>query len=147
MPDYTALLVQIAIGAVPLGVAWFAYKSATDANKKTAEAAALAAERQAEIERSKVDAEAFNRAKAIYEDALAQLERQLDRVQVQFERLNEQLAKEQDSSFAMRNQIRTLQAQIALLERTVSALRTQLIHAGITPNAPAGREPEGKPES
>lgn len=132
------LLVQIAIGAVPIGVAYFAYRSATDANRRTQEAAVLAAERQAELERNKVDAEAFQRARQIYEDALASLEKQLDRVQSQADRLSEQLAREQDSSNAMRDQVRALQGQIAVLERTVSTLRRQLISAGVTPAGSAG---------
>lgn len=131
--DATSLLIQFAVGVVPLGVAFFAYRSATDANKKTQITALAQAERAAEIERSKVDADAFARAKAIYEDALTQLEKQLDRVQVQFERLNEQLAKEQDFSNSLRNQVNTLQQQISTLERTVTTLRRQLIAAGIPP--------------
>lgn len=133
MADLTTLLVQIAIGAVPLGVAFFAYKSATDANRRTQETAATAAERQAELERTKVDAEAFQRAKAIYEDALAQLEKQLDRMQRQFDTLNEQLAKEKDTSNALRAQIHSLQTQMQMLERTVAAYRRSLITAGLQP--------------
>lgn len=100
------LLVQLAIGAVPLGVAWFAFRSATDANRKTVESAQLAAERQAQLERSKVDVEAFARAKVIYENGLAQLERQLARSQ----------------------------SQIDVLEKAVVLLRSQLIEAGISPD-------------
>ena len=100
------IIVQVSIGLVPLGVAWFAYRSATDANRKTVEAAQLAAERQAQLERSKVDVEAFARAKSIYEDGLVQLERQLARSQ----------------------------SQIEILEKAVVLLRSQLIEAGISPD-------------
>ncbi|MFF4777509.1 hypothetical protein ACFY05_32100 [Microtetraspora fusca] len=139
MATIPELLIQVAIGAVPLGVAAFAYRSATDANRRTQETAVTAAERQAELERTKVDAEAFARARQIYEDALAQLEKQLDRVQAQADRLSAQLAQEQDASNTMRDQVRALQGQISTLERTVGTLRRQLISAGITPQAGEGR--------
>lgn len=131
--DLTSVLVQIAVGAVPLGVAWFAFRSATDANRRTQETAAASAERQAELDRTKVDAEAYGRAKAIYEDALAQLEKQLDRMQRQFDSLNEQLAKEQDTSNALRAQLTSLRTQLHTLERTVASYRRSLITAGLTP--------------
>ncbi|MCK2214427.1 hypothetical protein MF672_011585 [Actinomadura sp. ATCC 31491] len=133
MSGIADVLVQIAIGAVPLGVAYLAFRSATDANKKTQQTALLQAERQAELERSKVDAEAFLRAKSIYEDALSQLERQMERVHTQSSQLSADLLAEQSSSTAMRDHIRRLQAQIRALERTVVALRTQLVAAGLSP--------------
>ncbi|MET8864023.1 hypothetical protein ABZW11_13810 [Nonomuraea sp. NPDC004580] len=136
MPSLTEVLIQIAVGVVPLGVAYLAFRSATDANRKTHEAALLQVERQAELERSKVDAEAYTRAKTIYEDALSQLERQLARTQGQAEQVSADLTTEQDMSKAMRDQIRRLQAQIRALERTVIALRAQLLAAGLAP-APA----------
>lgn len=138
MPAFQDLMVQVGIAAVPLGVAYFAYRSATDANRKTQQTALSAAEHQAEIERTKVDAEAFARAKAIYEDALAQLERQLDRVQLQFDKINEQLAHEQDTSNSLRSQIRSLRTQLSTVERTVGVLRRQLIDAGLNPTGRVG---------
>ncbi|TYB45899.1 hypothetical protein FXF51_59755 [Nonomuraea sp. PA05] len=132
----TDILIQVAIGAVPLGVAYLAFRSATDANKKTHQTALLQVERQAELERSKVDAEAFLRAKTIYEDALDQLEKQLTRMQSQASQVSSDLAEEQTASTAMRDQIRRLQAQIRALDRTVVSLRTQLLAAGLSP-APA----------
>ncbi|GAA1618164.1 hypothetical protein GCM10009733_013120 [Nonomuraea maheshkhaliensis] len=136
MPSLTDILIQIAVGAVPLGVAYMAFRSATDANKKTQETSLLQVERQAELERSKVDAEAFIRAKTIYEDALSQLEKQLVRMQTHTSQVSTDLATEQSASTAMRDQINRLQAQIRALERTVVTLRTQLISAGLAP-APA----------
>ncbi|MEV5557222.1 hypothetical protein AB0L44_26500 [Nonomuraea wenchangensis] len=133
MSGIADVLIEIAIGVVPLGVAYLAFKSATDANRKTQQTALLQAERQAELERSKVDAEAFTRAKIIYEDALSQMERQMERVQSQATRLGTDLLAEQSSSTAMREHIRRLQAQIRALERTVVALRTQLVGAGLSP--------------
>ncbi|MFC5827717.1 hypothetical protein [Nonomuraea insulae] len=136
MASLTDILIQIAVGIVPLGVAYMAFRSATDANKKTQQTALLQVERQAELERSKVDAEAFLRAKTIYEDALSQLEKQLARMQTQAAQVNTDLATEQSSSTAMRDQIGRLQAQIRALERTVVTLRTQLRSVGLAP-APA----------
>ncbi|MEV0997193.1 hypothetical protein [Nonomuraea sp. NPDC050202] len=132
----TDILIQVAIGAVPLGVAYLAFRSATDANRKTHQTALLQVERQAELERSKVDAEAFLRAKTIYEDALDQLEKQLTRMQSQADQVSTDLVEEQSASTAMRDQIRRLQAQIRALDRTVITLRAQLMAAGLSP-APA----------
>ncbi|MBE1589145.1 hypothetical protein ACFPOI_35110 [Nonomuraea angiospora] len=114
-------------------MAYLAFRSATDANKKTQQTAILQAERQAELERSKVDAEAFLRAKTIYEDALSQMEKQLSRVQIQASQLSTDLITEQSTATAMRDQIGRLQAQIRALERTVVALRAQLVAAGMAP--------------
>ncbi|SPL94113.1 unnamed protein product [[Actinomadura] parvosata subsp. kistnae] len=133
MSSLTDILIQVAIGAVPLGVAYLAFRSATDANRKTHQTALLQVERQAELERSKVDAEAFLRAKTIYEDALDQLEKQLTRMQSQASQVSTDLAAEQSASTAMRDQIRRLQAQIRALDRTVVTLRAQLLAAGMSP--------------
>lgn len=78
MPAVTDLLIQVAIGAVPLGVAYLAYRSATDANKRN-----LAMEAQ------KVDQAAYDRAQGIYEKGLSQLEKQLERAQGQIASLEE----------------------------------------------------------
>src|SRR5262245_55493114 len=136
MPSLTDLLIQVAIGIVPLGVAYLAFRSATDANRKTQQTALYQVERQAELERTKVDAEAFVRAKTIYEDALNQMEKQLTRMQAQAGQVCADLTTEQSASTAMREQINRLQAQIRALERTVVSLRTQLLAAGLAP-APA----------
>ncbi|SEG76915.1 hypothetical protein SAMN05444920_104430 [Nonomuraea solani] len=133
MSTLNEILVQIGTGIVPLGVAYLAFRSATDANKKTQQTALRQAERQAEVERSKVDAEAFLRAKTIYEDALSQMEKQLTRMQGQAAQVGADLASEQSASTEMRDQIRRLQAQIRALERTVISLRTQLVTAGLAP--------------
>ncbi|MBT2233796.1 hypothetical protein [Nonomuraea sp. NEAU-A123] len=133
MSSLSNLLIQFSVGIVPLGVAYLAFRSATDANKKTQQTALLQAERHAELERSKVDADAFLRAKTIYEDALTQMERQVGRLQDQATRVSADLASEQTGSAAMREQIRQFQAQIRALERTVAALRGQLIAAGLSP--------------
>ncbi len=134
--------VQVAIGAVPLGVAYFAFRSATDANRRTQETAQKNAAANAEIEKTKVDAEAYERAKTIYQDALRELEKQLDRLTAQFDRINEQLAREQDTSNSLRTQIRTLQGQVVSLERFAATLRRQMVAAGLSPVLGA----EGTPE-
>lgn len=133
MSSLSNLLIQFSVGIVPLGVAYLAFRSATDANKKTQQTALLQAERHAELERSKVDADAYVRAKTIYEDALTQMERQVGRLQDQATQVSTDLADEQTRSAAMREQIRQFQAQIRALERTVAALRGQLIEAGLSP--------------
>jgi septal ring factor EnvC (AmiA/AmiB activator) len=148
MSGLSDILLQLAVGIVPIGVAYLAFRSATDANKKTQQTALLQAERQAVFERTKVDADAFGRAKTIYEDALTQLEKQLARMQTQANQVSTDLASEQSSSTAMRDQIRQLQAQIRALERTVVTLRAQLMAAGLVP-APisdvTGPFPHGPP--
>lgn len=78
MPTATDLLIQIGIGSVPLGVAYLAYRSATDANK-----------RNAAMEDRKVDQAAYDRAQTIYEKGMQQLERQLERAQRQISGLEE----------------------------------------------------------
>jgi septal ring factor EnvC (AmiA/AmiB activator) len=133
MSGLTEILLQLGVGIVPIGVAYLAFRSATDANKKTQQTAVLQAERQAELERSKVDADAFVRAKTIYEDALNQMERQVARVQTQANQVSSDLVTEQSGTTAMRDQIRQLQAQIRALERTVITLRSQLLAAGLAP--------------
>lgn len=133
MVDAASVLVQIIIGAVPLGVAYLSYRAASDANRRTEAAALAAAEQQAQLERTKVDAEAFSRAKSIYEDALEKLQAQLDRVNEQSHKIADELIEEQNASLALRSQVRTLRDQIIRLERTVALLRRQLIEAGVNP--------------
>jgi len=129
MPDLATIIVQGAIGIVPLGAAWFAYRASTDANKRTAETA----DRQATLEVSKVDSEAFERARTIYDSGISLLERQLTRVQTQFEQLSDDSAEERDG---LMHRIRLMQGQIEALEGTVVLLRRQLIEAGICPASP-----------
>ncbi|MCG5214532.1 hypothetical protein [Streptosporangium sp. KLBMP 9127] len=126
MPELATILVQASIGVVPLGAAWFAYKASTDANRRTAETA----ERQTALEKSKVDSEAFERARDIYDSGIELLERQLARVQGQFDQLNEEAEEERDTLMA---RIRLMQHQIEDLETTVATLRRQLIEIGVSP--------------
>lgn len=126
-----ALLVQLATGIVPLGVAVVAFVQSTKANRSTAESAERAAEHAAELERNKIEADAYNRAKTIYEAGIAQLEKQLDRLHSQLERLETRLTQEQDVSAGLRGEVSELQRQINGLERTVGELRRRLASAGI----------------
>ena len=71
MPTIPELLIQIFVGAIPLGVAYLAFRSATDANRRTQE-----------NEKTKVDVAAFDRAQGIYERGLDELEKQLERARV-----------------------------------------------------------------
>jgi chromosome segregation ATPase len=137
------LAAQMLLGLVPIAVALVAYRQAVRANTVTAQQAERQAERQAALERTKVDSEAYARAKQIYEAALESLEKQLDRVQAQFDRLTEQLAREQDTSNTLRVQLTTLQHQVREMERTVTVLRRQLIDAGLTPVPPDMRRQRG----
>lgn len=83
------------------------------------------------VEQNKVDAAAYERAKAIYESALNTLEEQLDRLRIRLDTVTDQLTREQDSSIAMRTQIRELTLQVEVLERTVADLRLQLSRTGM----------------
>lgn len=78
MPNLADLLVQIGIGIVPLAVAYLAYRSATDANR-----------RNAAMEDRKVDQTAYDRAQTIYEKGMSELEKQLARAQGQINNLEE----------------------------------------------------------
>lgn len=140
--DLAAVGVQVGIALVPLGAAFFAYRASTDANKKTVESARITAERQAEMEHKKVDSEAFERAKTIYDSGIQLLERQLILVQSKFEQLNE-AATEERGTFMHR--IHLLQKQIEALESTVVMLRRQLIEAGISPAPHAVGPPDAQP--
>lgn len=92
---------------------------------------ARSANRSTAVESSKVDAAAYERAKAIYESALKLLEEQLHSVRTRLDQVTGQLTQEQDTSMLMRAQIRAFQMQVAELERTVADLRLQMSKSGI----------------
>lgn len=87
MPTIPELLIQVAVGVIPLAVAYLAYRSATDANK-----------RNAVMENRKVDVAAFERAQGIYERGLDELEKQL-------ERARERIAELEAAVLALRGQL------------------------------------------
>ncbi len=82
------------------------------------------------VSAKKVDAEAFDRAAALYDKALQAAERETERMRSQVDRINQQLAQEQDVSNLLRNQIRALQGQVDSLEGIVAQLRRSLHEAG-----------------
>ena len=84
----------------------------------------------------KVDAEAFDRAAALYDKALAAAERETERLRSQVERINAQLAQEMDVSNVLRNQVRTLESQVRTLESLVAELRS--VRAGAAGGEAAG---------
>lgn len=100
--------VWTAIGAIIVGplAAFFAYKQAT-----------RVASIGAQTEMLRIDVTAYDRARALYESGIAQLEDQLARLRTQ---LNE----ERDVSQRLRSQVNNL-------EDTVARMRRQLIAAGI----------------
>ncbi|GII84611.1 hypothetical protein Ssi03_26010 [Sphaerisporangium siamense] len=116
----TEVVVAVIAGVSAVIGAGFSYRASTRANA---------------VEEDKVDAAAYERAKAIYESALKTLEEQLERMRRRLDEVTDQLTREQDSSMAMRLQIRELQAQVSTFERTVSDLRLQLSKSGIEPLA------------
>lgn len=85
----------------------------------------------ARVEQSKVDADAYNRAKAIYESALDTVEEQLERVRAQLDRVTHELAQEQDTSASLRAEVRVLRTTVATLERTIADSRVQMSKSGI----------------
>ncbi len=110
--DLTPLLTGI-IGGVPAIVAaGFAYRSSAAANR---------------VEHRKVDAEAYERAREEYEKLLDRLQQQIDRMQSNIDRLYAQLASEQDISNTLRNQLRTLMAQVAELEAMIAMNRKKTL--------------------
>ncbi len=106
--DLTPLLTG-ALGSVPaLGAAWFAYRSASSANK---------------VDHRKVDNDAFEKSQAAYERLLDRMQQQVDRMQSALDRVNTQLASEQDVSNVLRNQVRNLTAQVTELESIIASMR------------------------
>jgi Tfp pilus assembly protein FimV len=111
-----------AIGAIVVGplAAWLSYKQATRVASLDTKAKVL-----------RIDVEAYDRARALYESGIAQLEDQLGRLRTQ---LNE----ERDVSQRLRSQVNNL-------EDTVARMRRQLISAGIEEAARAERQQQQPP--
>lgn len=97
----------------------------------------------ARVEQHKVDAEAFARAKGIYEAALDTVEEQLERVRTQLDRVSHELAQEQDTSASLRAEVRVLRTTVATLERIIADSRLQMAKSGI----PAQQHEEGSSET
>lgn len=121
MSGTASVAVEILIGTVPaLGCSYWAYRASRRASDATETAATSA-----------VEAEAYMRAKGIYESALEQLETQLRGLQEQLDRVNAQLSQERDTSASLRAYIRELETQVQTLERTVSDLRHRIALAPV----------------
>jgi septal ring factor EnvC (AmiA/AmiB activator) len=108
-----AVLIAIVAATPGIAAAWFAYNRAVKA-----------AEISSRNETMKIEADAYGRARKMYEAGIAQLEEQVAR-------LRQQVGEEQDVSTRLRKQINEL-------EVTVSKLRSQLARAGI--ELPAAKE-------
>ncbi|MEV0382435.1 hypothetical protein [Nonomuraea sp. NPDC050643] len=104
-----SVLAAIVAGLAAVVGAWFAYRASTKANQ---------------LADRKVDMEAYDRNIVYYEKLIANLEKDVERFRTSVDRVNAQLAQEQDVSNALRNQVRTMQAQLDLLERTLNEYRT-----------------------
>lgn len=113
------LLTQVVIGLTSTTVAAIAAVASIRATRTTRE-----------VEQTKLDASAFDRAKAAYEGALGQLERQVERLRGEVDRLSAQLAVEQDVSASLRLQVRELREQVATMERTIETQRARLAAMG-----------------
>ncbi len=103
MPD---LLAPIAAVLTALGTGWLAKRSAVQVAREGI------SERRLEV-----DAQAYTRAKELYEAGIAQLEAQIDRLQ-------RQINDERGVTDGLRQQVNQLQS-------TIAELRRQLIAAGI----------------
>jgi TolA-binding protein len=98
-----------------LGAAYLAYRQATSV-----------ARTQAQAEVRKVDAAAYERAKALYESGIQQLEEQVQRLRAEVDSYRGRATIAEDASSR-------LNARVAELEITISRMRRQLILAGVEP--------------
>lgn len=106
-PDMNDSILVAIIAATPgLGAAWLAYRQAVKSAKITTANDTL-----------RIEAEAYERARRIYEAGIAQLESQV-------KALKAQISEEQDISGKLR-------LRVSELEETVAQLRFQLMRAGI----------------
>ena len=111
-----SLIVEILLGVMSVAVAFGSYLGATRAKK--AEASAAEAD---------IDAEAFNRAKGIYESAISALENQLGRVRTQLEMLDSQVQALQTTNRELRTQLIELQDSNIELQKTNRVLHAQVL--------------------
>jgi chromosome segregation ATPase len=102
------------LGAVV--AAYLAYRQAT-----------AVARTQARAEARKVDAGAYERAKALYESGIQQLEEQVRRLRAEVDSYRGRAAIAEDASSR-------LSARVAELELTIARMRRQLILAGVEPD-------------
>lgn len=75
------------------------------------------------IEGVKVEAQAFERARRIYDDAIQKLEREIEYLNVQVDRIREQLTSEQNVSDTLRTRIRELEEHFQSRSDPLAELR------------------------
>lgn len=101
--DTTSIVVAAVAGVPSVTAAVFAYRSSASANRATQQAN--------DIARAKVDAEAYERGKNLWEGMVEQARKELARQQEQINRQQEQIAELQESNDTMRRQLRELKQQ------------------------------------
>lgn len=99
------LIIQAMISIVPMMAAYFAYRQATRANQRTVESTERIAVQNATLERDKVDALAYERARGIYESSLTQLRSDLDDTR-------RELREERDKSRYLQGRLDTLEREL-----------------------------------
>lgn len=103
---------QVAAAVVPIGVAIASGWMAVKANRVNAAA-------QAGVEQAKVDAQAYDRAKGLYESMLEISDKRMDQVEKRCQQLE--------------RQVDQMQRENDRLEREVETLRARLVAAGLEP--------------
>jgi peptidoglycan hydrolase CwlO-like protein len=123
------LIVEIILGVLSACIAAGAFIAATRASRVQAE---LLSDSE-KAAKAKVDAQAFDRAKTIYESAIATLQEQTRVLQSQVRTLQSEVSKLQNQSTELRAQIRTLQktnsalgAELHMLQETNEELRAEV---------------------
>lgn len=122
-PDRTTLILVALIAAIPV-----AY---------TAWATRRAADRSRVIEKTKVDADAYDRARKLDESTITRLERDLDSAQRSIDALRRDLSDEQRENLRLREHIDRLEA-------TVARLRARLGVAGLLDERKSDKPEEGR---
>lgn len=100
-----AVIAACVAAAAALGGAYLTYRTSSKANATNDR---------------KLDVDEFKEAQAWYKERLAEADRHIERIRAQLDRVNDQLAREQDVSNVLRNEVRALQGQVDLLERSMA---------------------------
>lgn len=83
------------------------------------------------VDRRRVDAEAYERAKVIYEGGFALSEQQIKALRDHVERLEAQIKREREVSDELRRQIQGLRDTVARMENHMSLMKTHMQAAGV----------------
>lgn len=113
-------LPSIVTALLAFGASYLGYRQAT-----------RAARANAKIEAEKVDAQAYGRAKELYEAGIEQLEEQL-------KRLRDEINGWRDRTTLAEEAAARLQTRVAELELTIARMRRQLILAGVETTTQSG---------